>query len=178
MEATAYKEWMKLAESRWSVRKFDSRPVERETILAILRAGQLAPTACNYQPQRTLVIDSPEGLAKLRKCTEAHFDAPAALLVCHHRDACYKRSYDGKPSGEIDASIAATHMMLAAQALGVGTTWVMYFIPEAFREEFSIPEELEPTALLVMGYPADDAAPSPAHAARKPLEETVFYNHF
>ena len=173
-----YEEFMRLAADRFSVRKFDGRSVEPETLEAVLRAGQLAPTACNLQPQRILVINSEDGLARLRKCTHCHFEAPAALLVCHDKEACWKRSYDGKPSGDIDASIVTTHMMLAAAALGVGTTWVMHFDPEAVRREFSVPERLEPTALLVMGYPAEDAEPYPGHLARKKLEETVFYNEF
>lgn len=178
MESKVYEEWMALAKRRCSIRQFDSRPVEPEIITAILEAGRLAPSACNYQPQRVLVINSPDAIQKLRKCTVAHFDAPAALLVCCHSEECYHRSYDGKASGEIDATIAATHMMLAAAALGIGATWVMHFIPEAIREEFAVPEQLEPVALLVMGYPAADAVPSPAHFQRKQLEELVFYNRF
>lgn len=173
-----YEEFMRLAAGRYSVRKFDGRALEPEVIEKILLAGRLAPTACNRQPQRIAVINSPEGLEKLRRCTECHFNAPAALLVCHDREGCWKRSYDGKSSGDIDAAIAATHLMLAAAALGVGTTWVMHFIPEAVREEFSVPENLEPTALLVMGWPAPDAAPYPGHLERKPLESMISYNGF
>lgn len=69
-------------------------------------------------------------------------------------------------------------MMLEAAALGVGTTWVMYFILEAVREEFGIPERIEPVALLVMGYPAKDAAPSPSHSDKKPEQELIFYQLF
>ena len=177
-EPAMYGEFMRLASERYSVRQFDGRPIEAETVEKILRAGQLVPTACNRQPQRILAISSQEALEKLRRCTECHFDAPAALLVCHDRDECWKRGYDGRSSGDIDAGIAATHLMLAAAALGVGTTWVMHFIPEAVREEFALPDRLEPTALLVMGYPAPDAAPCPAHGQRKELDEVVFYNEF
>ncbi len=173
-----YEEFMRLASERYSVRKFDGRAVEAEVIEKILRAGQLSPTACNRQPQRILAINSQEALERLRRCTECHFNAPAALLVCYDRDECWKRSYDGKSSGDIDASIVTTHLMLAAAALGVGTTWVMHFIPEAVREEFALPDHLEPTALLAMGYPAPDAAPYPAHGQRKELDEVVSYNRF
>lgn len=173
-----YEEFMRLASERYSVRKFDGRPVEQEVIEKILRAGQLAPTACNNQPQRIAVITGPEGLEKLRRCTGSHFNAPAALLICHDREECWKREYDGASSGDIDAAIVTTHMMLAAWTLGVGTTWVMHFIPEAVRTEFNVPEHLEPTALLVMGYPAPDAAPSPRHGERKPIEQVISYNGF
>ena len=60
-----------------------------------------------------------------------------------------------------------------AAQLGLGSTWVMYFIPEAVRTEFSLPENLEPAAILVLGYPAETAQPSRQHSSRKPLEELV-----
>ena len=166
-------DFLKLAESRFSVRAFSDRKVEKDVIEKILRAGQLAPTACNFQPQRIMVLESEEALAKLRKCTRSHFGAPLAMLVCHDRDACWTREYDGKPSGDIDASIVCTHMMLEAAELGVGSTWVMHFIPEAVREEFRLPDNHEPTALLVMGYPKEGTVPSPMHTQTKPLEDMV-----
>lgn len=167
-------DFAQLTESRYSVRKFSSRPVEKEKIAAILRAGQLSPTACNLQPQRVLVIQSPEALETLKKCTRAHFGETLALITCYDKDGCWQR-WDGKTSGEIDASIVTAHMMLAAWELGVGSTWVMDFIPEAVEVEFQLPENLEPVSLLLMGYPAEDCRPSPAHGTRKELEETVTY---
>ncbi len=171
-------DFLSLAENRYSVRKFDPRPVEKEDMQRILRAGQVAPTACNNQPQRILALTEPESLQRLRRCTKCHFDAPAALLVCYDKTCCWTREYDGKTSGDIDASIVCTHMMLEAASLGVGTTWVMYFIPEAIREELSLPPELEPTALLVMGYPAEGAQPSPMHLKKNELSETVSFERF
>ena len=172
-------DFLKLARERYSVRKFEQRPVEREKIELILQAGHVAPTACNLQPQRILVIDGKEGLEKLKGCTKSHFDAPAALLVCYEKEACWKRMrYDGKPSGEIDASIVTTHMMLEAADIGLGSTWVMSFDPEAMRKEFSVPENYEIVALLVLGYPAPDAEPYPGHMQFKPTEEIVSYDKF
>ena len=171
-------DFLQLAQERYSVRKFQPRPLERDALDKILLAGRAAPTACNLQPQRILVLQSGEAMEKLRKCTECHFGAPTALLVCYDKTECWKRKYDGKSSGEIDASIAATHMMLEAASLGVGCTWVMYFIPEAVREEFQIPQHIEPVALLVLGYPAEDARPYPGHTQFRPLEDLVAEDHF
>ena len=166
-------DFLELAENRFSVRAFSDRKVDRDVIDRILKAGQVAPTACNFQPQRIFVIESEEALMKLRKCTMSHFHAPLAFLVCYDRNECWKRDYDGKPSGDIDASIVCTHMMLEAANLGVGSTWVMHYIPEAARVEFELPDELESTALLVMGYPKEGAAPGPLHSKVKPLTDTV-----
>lgn len=171
-------DFLKLAAERYSVRRFKEKEVEQDVINKILQAGHLAPTACNCQPQRILVINSVEGISRLRKCTVSHFNAPMAMLICYDKKECWHREYDGKSSGDIDASIVTTHMMLEAFTLGVGSTWVMHFIPEAVREEFAIPENLEPVALLVMGYPAEDAKPFPGHSKFRPMEEIVAYNEF
>ncbi len=170
--------FLRLAEDRYSVRKFQNKPITQEDLNQILKAGHLAPTACNRQPQRIMVINDDIGLDKLRKCTHCHFNAPTAILVCYDKELCWVREFDGKNSGDIDASIVTTHMMLEAASIGVGTTWVMYFIPEAVREEFSIPDHLEPVALLVMGYPAEDSKPYPEHTKFRNMEDIVTYNKY
>ncbi len=165
--------FIKLAEERYSVRKFKQEKLERQIIDKILHAGHIAPTGCNYQPQRILVLESDEAIEKLKGCTKCHFNAPNAMLVCYNKDECWRRKYDGKSCGVADACIVTTHMMLAAKELGVGSTWVMHFDPSAMCEAFDIPENIVPVALLVMGYPADDAAPMDLHGKYRPIEETV-----
>ena len=167
--------FMDLAGERYSVRKFEDRPVEREAIERILEAGMLAPTGCNNQPQRIVAVESREGLEKLKECTRCHFDAPLVFAVCFDKRECWTRPYDGKLSGDIDASIVTTHMMLEAAALGIGSCWVMHYRPEALKEMLGLSDEIESTALLVMGYPADDAAPAPGHTELRPMEELVSY---
>ena len=128
-------DFLELAAKRYSVRKFKEEKVRQEDLDKILKAGMLAPTAHNDQPQRILVINSDEALEKLKKCTACHFNAPTALLICSDKDACWTRKYDGKKSYDIDAAIVTTHMMLEAENIGVGTTWVMHFRPQVVREE-------------------------------------------
>ena len=165
--------FLELAKSRFSVREFSDQKIGKDAVEKILEAGRVAPTAHNYQPQRLFVIESEEGLAKLRKCTTSHYNAPLAVLVCFDKDECWKREYDGKASGDIDAAIVCTHMMLEAADLGIGSTWVMHYIPEAVKEEFELPDNLESTAILVMGYAKEGLAPSPMHSENKPVGETV-----
>lgn len=172
-------DFLTLAKSRYSLRKFDPRPVEPQILEQILEAARIAPTATNAQPVRILVLDSPEERAKMPQCTRFHFDAPMFLMVCFDREVSWKRRrYDGKEMGEVDASIAATHLMLAAADLGLGTTWVASFDPDAARNLYQIPDHLEIVCLLPLGYPADDAAPSPKHEEREPMEHMVSYHHF
>ncbi len=167
-----------LIQNRFSVRKFKQDPLPQEVMDRILAAGHLAPTGCNNQPQRILVLQSHEAMEKLRRCTKCHFGAPCALLICHNREESWIRPYDGALSSPVDAVIVTTYLMLAAQKEGVGTCWVMHFNPEAMRSEFSIPEDIEPVALLVMGYPSEDAKPLDMHFQYRPLDDVVFYDHF
>ena len=168
----------KLITDRYSVRNFKPEHLPQDIIDKILLAGHKAPTGCNYQPQRILVINTDEAINKLRECTKCHFSAPTAILVCHNKDESWVRKYEGTLSSPVDAVIVTTHMMLACQNEGVGSCWVMHFNPAAMRETFNIPDNIEPVALLVMGYPSDDAKPLDLHFKSRPIDETVFYDCF
>lgn len=171
-------EYNKLISERFSVRSFTSEHLPQEVIDEILNAGHKAPTGCNYQPQRILVLNNEQSMSKLRKCTKCHFNAPCAMLVCHNKEESWIRPYDSALSSPVDAAIVTTHMMLMAHQAGVGTCWVMHFDPSAMRENFNIPENIEPFALLVMGYPSPDARPLDLHFKNRPLSEVVFYDSF
>lgn len=171
-------EYEKLIEERYSVRKFKPEHLSAETVAKILNAAHKAPTGCNYQPQRILVLNTDESIEKLRKCTKCHFDAPTAMLVCYNEDETWKRPYDNALSAPVDAAIVATHMILAAHNIGVGCCWVMHFDPSAMKKTFNIPENIKPLALLVMGYPSDTSTPHEFHAKNRPMEEIVVYDKF
>jgi len=171
-------EFEKLIAERYSVRKFKAEHLPDECISKILDAAHKAPTGCNFQPQRILVLNSSESLEKLKKCTKCHFDAPTAILVCYNEEESWKRVYDDALSAPVDAAIVTTHMMLAAYNIGIGSCWVMHFDPTAMKEAFNIPENIKPLALLVMGYPDDNATPHEFHTKFRPIEEIVVYDKF
>lgn len=171
-------EFQKLIEERYSVRDFKPEHLPQEIIDQILAAGHIAPTGCNNQPQRILVLNRDEEMEKLSECTRCRFNAPTAMLICYNRDESWVRPYDSELAAPVDAAIVTTHLMLKAQELGVGTCWVMHFDPAAMREKFNIPENIIPEALLVMGYPSESATPSPRHSSFRPLDEVVVYGSF
>lgn len=167
-----------LMKARYSVRQYQSTPVEEEKLMAVLEAGRVAPTAANRQPQRIYVVRTPEALGKLAKAANIH-NPPLALIVCADKSEAWVRPIDQKDSCDIDASIVTDHMMLAAASLGLDTLWICMFKPEAVREEFGLPDTVEPVNILLIGYGADVPASPDRHATlRKPLEETVFYERF
>lgn len=110
----------KLIKERYSCRKFKGKAVEQEKIDKILEAGLVAPTACNLQPQRILVLTDKDKIKALdeEKCTRYTFDAPLIFVMCVDRAKAWTRKYDNLSSAEVDSSIVLTHMMLQAQELG------------------------------------------------------------
>ena len=168
-------DFLELAQARFSVLEYEKKPMEPEKIEKILMAGIAAPTACNNQPQKLLVVQSAEAMAKLAKCTPFTFNAPLAIIVCADMTECWERPFDGSKSGEVDAAIVGTHIVLKVAELGLGTTWIGYFDPAKVKAQFALPDELVPVAVFPIGYPASDAVPAALHTQRKPLEETVRY---
>ena len=166
---------MNLAEDRFSVRNFDSRQIEKEKLERILRAGQVAPTAANRQPQRVIVFQSEDGVKLIRQITRMAFNAPTVLLVCADMTDAWV-GVDSHNSGPIDAAIAVTHMMLQAWDEGIGSCWCRGFDANKMHDALGLPENMQIVAMLPIGYPAEGVKPVKGwHDSRKPLEETVKY---
>lgn len=166
-------DFLNLARSRFSVLEYKKEPVEESVILRILEAGLAAPTACNFQPQRIKVIKTDEDRDKLNRVIPSKYYVPAAFLICFDRSRSWTRPMDGKNSGDIDAGIVATHMMLEATDQGLGSIWVMYWSPDKMREEFGLDDNIEPVALLVVGHKADEAFPRKGHLENISIDEML-----
>ena len=168
-------EFSEVIKNRYSCKKFTARQVEPTHLNAILEAGRMAPTAKNLQEQRIYVVQSEAGLAKIDKVTPCRYGAPTVIEVAF--DAGNVFTYPGgkRNSGVEDASIVATHMMLAAADEGVDSCWINFFNPEDMARELGLPENEEVLMMLDLGYAAPDAAPLPTHNKRKELSETVSY---
>ena len=160
---------------RYSCQKFSERQVEEEKLQKILQAGRLAPTAKNLQEQRIYVIRSAEGLAKVDKLTPCRYGASTVLAVAFDKNNVFVYPGGKRDSGIEDATIVATHLMLAAKAEGVDSCWINFFDPEEAAKELGLPENEEMLMFLDLGYPADGAGPLAPHGQRKDLKETVSY---
>ena len=158
---------------RYSCRAFAAKGVEQEKVDRILEAGRIAPTAVNKQPVHIWAVSSPEMLEAIKGVTRANYGAPVLLVVgCRPADAWVRR-YDGKNGAEVDASIVATYMMLAAENEGLATLWVGSFDPALLRDILPGTEGYELVAMINVGYPAPDSRPSAMHGDRKALGELV-----
>ena len=166
-----------LVKKRYSVRKYDPRPIEQEKMALILEAGRLAPTGVNYQPQRILVVQG-EHLEQMKGCTPCLYGQTAVLVICYDKTESWK-SRSGREIGDIDSTIVMTQMMYQAEELGIGSLIVGIYKDPLLRERFHIPENYEIVSLMMLGYATEDCEPHPEfHASRKPLDETVFYGSF
>ena len=168
--------FLELAEERYSVRKMSSEKVKQEDLDKVLEAARLAPTAKNMQRQRLLVINTEEGIKKIKECTQCDFGASTIIVISYEKDDEENESEFSRKYGLIDIGIVATHMCLEATNLGLGTTMVGLFDRELIKEKFNIPKKYQPELLLPIGY--IDRKPSILHERRKTIEETVQYNKY
>lgn len=168
-------EFTKVAQDRYSCKKYSDKQITKAQLEEILEAGRVAPTAKNLQPQRIYVIQSPEGLAKVDKVTPCRYGAPTVLLVAFNKENVFTYPGGKRTSGVEDATIVATHMILAAYNAGVDSCWLNFFDPELAAKEFGLPEDEEVLMLMDLGFAAEGTGPLPNHGSRKPLSETVVY---
>ena len=165
-----------LARARYSVRSYQSTKIEDEKLKMILEAGRVAPTACNFQPQKIYAVTSEEGRAKLAQVCKFTFDAPVVMVVAYDTERDWKnKRMPGYSSGETDAAIVCTHMMLQAWELGIGSCWVGCFASDRVKEALDLPANLRVTALMPMGYPAQDATPMEFHTIYRDFDDTIAY---
>jgi nitroreductase len=149
-------EYSDLIRSRESVRNYDpDHPVSKEILEKILNAGRLAPSACNYQPYKILLISSSRVLEKVRASYNKEWfkDAPHVLVITGLRDKAWKRSYDGYNSIETDVAIALTHIILAAENEGVATCWIEAYNPAILNEALNIGDNQVIFGITPLGYP-------------------------
>ncbi len=165
---------LSLIGKRYSVRSYLPQPVESEKVNYLLECARLAPSAVNFQPWKFIVVKSDERKARLRACyaREWFSEAPLYIVVCADREQSWKRRKDGKDHADIDAAIAAEHIVLAAAEQGLGSCWVCNFDATACREALDLPVQLEPVVLLPIGYPgADNGVRQPRKSLAEAVEE-------
>ncbi len=166
-------DFLQLAADRYSVRSFSDHPIEPEKMEKILKAGQLAPTAVNFQPQKIYILKSKNAIKKIRSLTRFAYDAPVVLLLCADISRVWKSPVEqGYDTGEMDVSIVCTYMMLEAWELGIGSVWVRGFDTRQVAKAFDLPENIKPICLLPIGYPSETSVPyTKWHNTFRPLNE-------
>ncbi|MBM3473121.1 MAG: nitroreductase [Armatimonadetes bacterium] len=163
---------MEAIRTRRSIRKYLPDPVSEEALATVLEAARLAPTACNNQPVRLVVVKDAGLREKLiDACKGQKFvgQAPVVLVGCALEADSYPKQAGWMNTFAIDTAIVFDHLTLAATALGLGTCWIGAFDEQAVREVLGIPAEWRVVCLTPLGTPAESPDPRP----RKALEEIV-----
>lgn len=168
-------DFLNLIKNRYSCRNFSEKEIEKEKIIKILECGRIAPTACNMQPQRILVLNEKNSLEKLSSVANI-YNAPLALVICGDKNSVWTRPFDEKNTLDIDASIVTTYMMSEAHSLGINSVWICFFDSLQIKTILNIPDNLEVISILALGY-SDEKAPSSDRYSqeRLPLNKTTFF---
>ncbi|MFA6003119.1 MAG: nitroreductase family protein [Elusimicrobiota bacterium] len=175
--------FLKLAAARRSIRAFAERPVERKKLRLCLEAARLAPSACNAQPWKFIVVDDPE---LKRRFAEAVFSgkykmnrhaaaAPVLVAIVSQRGSVM--AWLGNQVQDtlfrlVDIGIACEHFVLQAQELGLGTCWLGWFDYQAAGKLLAVPRGHRVEMLISLGYPAEAPPPRP----RRSLDEMSSFN--
>ena len=168
-------EFTDVVKGRYSCKKYSDRPLEKEKLDAILEAGRVAPTAKNLQEQKVYVVQSAQMLAKIDEVTPCRYGAPTVLIVAFDRDNVFTYPGGKRDSGVEDATIVATHMILAAYNEGVDSCWINFLDPEKMAKVLGLPENEEVLMAMDLGYAAEGTGALPNHFSRKEIGETVSY---
>ena len=175
-------------ETRHSIRKFKSHPVEREKINACLEAARLAPSACNSQPWHYIVIDDPtvketfcnEIFSGIYGITSWASKAPVLIAVVSDRGNFVSRLGNFVRRTEfylVDQGISGEHLVLRAWELGLGTCWIGWFNSNKAAKFFKLPSGYKIEHLFAVGYP-DEAPQKAGIHGRKKLEVIASYNRY
>ncbi|MBL7200374.1 MAG: nitroreductase family protein [Anaerolineae bacterium] len=188
-----------LLRNRFSVRKYQDRPIPNDVLRELLEAGRLSPSGGNEQPwvfgvltDRTLIAQVSETAYRQKWIAKA----PLLIVLCtvgvgderggrdiqkarfaEHAEAIGKMDQDlywALNQEEHQTKIAGTHMALAALEHGVGSCWVSRFDAKRLAKLLNLPEGCMPSEILVFGYPEEERAAT----KKKGLDQVVFYNTF
>ncbi|GAE15689.1 nitroreductase family protein [Bacteroides pyogenes JCM 6292] len=179
-----YKSFLELALSRQSDRAYDKeRPVEADKLERILEAARMAPSACNAQPWRFVVITERELSFKIGKATAGlgmnkfAKDAPVHILIVEE-SANISSMLGGKVKDKyfplIDIGIAAAYITLAAESEGLGSCILGWMDEKEVKQLAGIPLSKRLLLDVVIGYPVKEKRKK----SRKPKDKVISYNSY
>ena len=170
-------DFLQLVSERHSVRSYEPRPVEPETLERILEAVRLAPSGSNRQPWRFVVVQEAETRERLSvACANQAFIAGAPVVIAGVGLMPERVMSCGIPGDPVDVAIAMEHLALAAVAEGLGTCWIGAFDQDQVRSVLGIPDSVKVIELMTLGYPAQAARPRAK--SRKALSDIVSYDRW
>ena len=176
---------LNLISSRQSDRKYSDKPVEKEKLDHILEAGRMAPSACNAQPWKFIVVTEPELIKQIAEAASAKLtgmnsfvgQAPVSVVVVREQPNFSSKvggTIKNKDYSLIDIGIATENICLQAKAEGLGTCIVGWFDERMLRHILGIPRSKRVELIITLGYSLAEQRTK----KRKPSEVTVSYNKY
>ncbi len=177
--------FLELVKLRQSDRSYRKQAVEKDKIDKIIEAARMAPSACNAQPWKFIVVDDPSLLKDLAKAASAGVigmnlfveQAPVQIVVVREKANFSSRigsNIKRKDYSLIDIGIASEHICLQAAAEGLGSCMIGWFDEKKVKQLLKIPASKRVELLITLGYPAKDTR----EKRRKSEEETVSRNRY
>ena len=178
--------FLDLANKRYSVRNYKSTPVPQEKMRRCIEAARLAPSACNSQPWKFIIVDDPELVNELAKAAfeglldfnNFAFKAPVLVLIVSERQkilAKFGSIVKKKNFSLMDIGIAAEHLCLQASEEGLGSCMLGWFNEKKVKKLLSIPTLKRVELMITVGFSADDKIPD---KKRKSMDEILSYNKY
>ena len=176
-----------LSGQRQSVRRYQEKPVEREKIEKLIKAVHLAPSACNSQPWKLILVDHPEMKEQVARASfndivsfnRFALQAPVIAVLVIEKAKLIARiggSIKNQEYPHYDIGIAAAHFCLQAAELGLGTCMIGWFNQKKIKKLLKIPPELKVGLLITLGYPPDDY--KLRKKIRKPVDTIYGFNSY
>lgn len=157
-----------LLENRHSIRNYLEKPVSEEDLMTILEAGRIAPSGCNTQGYKLLVVEGDRVKEFADRSEMQAFAKKAPLMIAvatyDHADLMCREH-----RGSTDAVIAMTLMMMQAEDLGISSCWLGHFNDEKLAECFELTAEDKIVCAMVFGYASVEG--KPAH--KKTMDEVL-----
>ena len=161
---------------RRSIRKYEDRPVEREKLIDLLKAGTAAPSACNNQPWELVAVDDPAVMEQFHtRMKFGPYNAPAAIAVCYNPQI--GRSTSCNTFWQQDCAAVTENILIAAVSMGLGTVWLGAYPDEGtaavVKEILHLPAEVVPMCVIYVGYPAEEKEPRTQYN-----EKVIHWQHY
>jgi len=176
-----------LLKHRKSIRGYLDRAVEKEKIMMCLEAARVAPSACNSQPWKFIVVDDQELKNKLCKAAFGGIysinsfckTAPVIIAVVSEKSKFSARiggMFRGTKYYLIDIGIACEHFVLQAEDLGLGTCWIGWFNERAVKSLLNVPQNKKVDILIALGY--YDKEKIRSEHDREPMDKIMSFNSY
>jgi nitroreductase len=171
--------------SRQSDRKYSNKPIEKEKLERIVEAGRMAPSACNAQPCKFIVVTDPELIGKIAEAASSKLtgmnsfvaQAPVIIVVVREKPNFSSKvgaAIKNKDYSLIDIGIATENICLQAKSEGIGSCIIGWFDERMLRKILFVPGKKRVELIITLGYSLSEQR----EKRRKPAAETVSYNKY